>query len=430
MVAASGHDLPSRLALSQTLAQFARIADAKREAEALARQFPNDGAAWHLLGTCQAQLGDKEASLHSLRRALELHTTGQAKAWTWQAIAEGKRFAHDDADLGDITHLLDAIPATADQAEARAILLYALGKAWSDLGEHSRAFSAYEEGARLTQRLRPYNADSADKFALSQIQNWTQKFHKTLPEGLASDRPIFVLGLPRSGTTLVEQILTTHEAVGDGGEINLFSAAAMPIRGLGHDAVEAFVAHRGTEGLQAVAGSYLHLLEQWFGPVGRTVDKTLNHSRFLGLIATALPEARFVWMQRDPRAVAWSCYRTRMARGAEWSWSLQDIGRHFAMEEKLCAHWTQIFGNRILHVSYESLVQNPEKEIARLLGHLGLPDQQGLTDFHMSTRAVTTASFDQVRRPIYTTANEAWRAQADHLEPFVQTYRQFGGMSA
>lgn len=424
LVETTAGDPAPRFALAQMLAQFGRIQEARNDAEALVRDRPFDGAAWHLLGTCEAQLGDMAASRRSLRRALDLHRSPLAMAWTWHSLAEGKRFKANDPDLAAISNLIARIPPSAEGGQAQALLNLALGKAYDDLGAENRAFAAYATGARLTLASRPYNADAADVFARQMIEGWSQTFHKGTPPGIEADRPIFVLGLPRSGSTLVEQILTTHSDVSDGGEINLFSAAAMPIGGVLPQPVAAFANQHGADGFAAVGLAYLHLLDERFGVSGRVVDKTLNHSRYLGLIARVLPQARFVWMRRSPGAVAWSCFRTRFAGGADWSWDLRDMGRHFAAEDRLRDHWSEILGDRVLHLPYDELVVDPDTWIARLLDHVGLPFQEGLKSFHETERAVATASFAQVRRPLYTTSREAWRRYERHLQPFFDAYGQ------
>lgn len=413
-----------RLAHGEMLAHFGRGAEACEVGLALAREQPGNPGAWHFLGTCLAQVGDTEASIAALRKAMPLHADPSPMAWSWQALAESKTFGADDPDLQAMTDLMGRLPPGDSGIEARSVLLYALGKAYDDLGDTKRAFSAYSEGAAIMQARRGYSATDTDSFVDQVVQGWTADFAARLPEASTrSDRPIFVFGLPRSGTTLIEQILVSHADVVDGAEINLFSAAAMGIKGFTPDVVASFASNRGGEGFDAIGRAYLGMIGERFGPTGRIVDKTLNHSRYLGLIRHVLPDARFIWLSRSPGGVAWSCFRTRFARGVDWSWSLDDMGRYFRGEDRLREHWTEQFGDAVLTVPYDALVGDIEPWITRILDHVGLPPQAGLSDFHKTERAVTTASFAQVRKPLYTSSREAWRRYETELAPFFDAYQ-------
>lgn len=412
-----------RLALGEMLAHNGRGAEACEVGAALTRDQPGNAAAWHFLGTCLAQVGDSTGSIAALRQAMALHADPLPMTWSWQALAESKTFAADDPDLQAMTDLMDNLPRGDQGAEARSVLLYSLGKAYDDLGDTTRSFSAYSDGAAIMQARRGYSAAETDAFVDQVIQGWSADFAASLPAGgTRSNRPIFVFGLPRSGTTLIEQILVSHAEVVDGAEINLFSTAAMPIRGFTPGLVEAFASAQGADGFDAIGRAYLGMVDERFGPQGRIVDKTLNHSRYLGLIRHVLPDARFIWLSRSPGAVAWSCFRTRFARGVDWSWSLDDMGRYFRGEDRLREHWCEQFGDAVLTVPYDALVGDIEPWITRILDHVGLVPQAGLSDFHKTERAVTTASFAQVRKPLYTSSREAWRRYESHLEPFFRAY--------
>ena len=412
----------ARLNLAGLLAQYGRIPDALTLADTLVDEQPNLSAAWHLRGSLRSQLGETEGAIKDFRRAIALSTDASTMAHSLLSLSEAKRYADaGDSDLGSIQTLLEAWPAGAP-APGKAALFYALGKANDDLGRTDTAFSAYAQGAAIMDRLQLDDGRAADAFVDDIVSGFTGDFMARLPKSdVRSHRPIFVLGPPRSGTTLVEQILVSHSQVLDGAELNLFRTAAMPVDGFSSESAKAF-AKTDPQGFSKIGEAYLGMLDQRFGPEGRIVDKTLNHSRFLGLIHRVLPNARFIWLRRDPAAVAWSCFRTWFAQGVEWSWSLDSIARHLKSEDRLHAHWTAIMGDAILTVPYEGLVQDPPRWIARMLDHLDLPFEPGLEDFHQTERAVTTASFAQVRRPIYGTSTDAWQRYRTHLEPFSRVY--------
>src|SRR5690606_10482255 len=168
---------------------------------------------------------------------------------------------------------------------------------------------------------------------------------------------LFVNGLPRSGTTLVDQILVSHSAVADGGEVNLLRASLIPT---GDSSMAGALRYQqrmagSADPWGALAASYFRMLEMRFRTRALVVDKTLGHSHFMGLLAHMLPGARVVWMRRDPEDTALSCFRTFFSSGLPWSWSLEDIARFFRIEDKLHAHWSALFPEQILTVDYQAL---------------------------------------------------------------------------
>lgn len=409
--------------LAETLAHSGRIAEARDVAAALTAQHPGDSGAWHLLGTIQSQLGQTDKALEALRRAISIQPKSPLAAWSWHAVAEARRFEPGDPDIAAMSALLDTLVGEAVQ-EPRSALLFGLAKAFSDTGQDARSFRACSEGAAIMTRRRRFDGAASDAFVDALISGWTSDFHAALPSsGVASDRPVFVFGLPRSGTTLVEQILASHSAVAGGGEINLASVASMRIGSPSPTAVRVFADRGGPSPIEDIGADYLHLLDQRFGADGRIIDKSLNQSRYLGLLHKALPNARFVWMVRDPGAVAWSCFSTRFAQGADWSWSLSDMGRFFRSEDRLRAHWSSLLGDALLVVRYEDVVEQPDEWTRRIVAHVGLSYEPAMANFHRTERAVTTSSFAQVRQPIYRSSLEKWRRHEDDLAPFFEAYR-------
>ncbi|MBU1325391.1 MAG: sulfotransferase [Alphaproteobacteria bacterium] len=421
----AGPTAETLLAHAQLLQQTGRTEEGRDQAAALVRQRPNDPAALHFLATAQVQLGQAEEAQANLRRIMTLPTVAFGAENAWHVLADMKTFTADDPDVAAMEALLERIGTAPERRDGRTVLLYALGKAYDDQGRLDAAFAAFDEAARLQKVSSAYDADKADRYVDAVVGGWDRAFMDGLPKSdCDSDRPIFVLGLPRSGTTLVEQILVSHSAVKDGAEANLFRPAAMAIPG--YTPAEVTAALPGPNGAALpgrVARSYLHLLDERFGKDGRVVDKTLNQTRMLGLIHQCLPKAKFVWLRRHPAGIAWSCFRTRFARGVDWTRSLEDIGRHFRGEDRLWAHWTKVLPpETLLTVPYEALVADPDTWMRRILEHVGLPWEDQVRDFHKTDRAVTTASFAQVRKPLYSKSATAWKRYEDKLKPFFDAY--------
>jgi hypothetical protein len=219
-------------------------------------------------------------------------------------------------------------------------------------------------------------------------------------------------------------MLVSHSAVTGGAELNLFRRAAMGVGSLLPDDQTAFARRPDAHAAwSAIGEAYLHLLCERFGPDGRVVDKTLSHSRLVGLIASILPGAKFVWLRRAPEATAWSCFKTHFSEGLDWTWSQPAIAGYLRDEDRLHAHWTALMPEAILTVPYEELVTNPAYWAPRLLAHCGLAMEAPVMNFQATRRAVQTASVSQVRRPLYTSAIDSWRRYERHLAPFLATYR-------
>jgi hypothetical protein len=173
-----------------------------------------------------------------------------------------------------------------------------------------------------------------------------------------------------------------------------------------------------------MASLYLHLLEERAGPTGRIVDKTIDVSRCLGLIAAALPDAPLIWMRREPLDNAWSCFRTFFIHGVAWSYDLADIANHFALEDSLLAFWKARLGDRLLVVPYAELVESPELWTRKLLAHCGLADEPGVYTPHATDRVVMTASAMQVRKPVNRDGLNVAAPYGTMLQPFVDAYAE------
>lgn len=414
-----------RQAYANMLSQNGRPEEAMREARALVRERPNDPSALHFLATIHVQFGEEEEATALLRRILDLPTVAMGAENAWAVLAGIKKFTPGDPDIPAMEALLARIGTAPERRMSRVVLLYALGKAYDDTDQVDRAFDAFAEAGRLQMPDSHYNPDEADRFVDEVTGGYDRAFIDGLPKSdEASDRPILVLGLPRSGTTLVEQILVSHSAVHDGAEVQVFRHAAMNIPGYTPSTVREVFSRPGGETLAGrIARSYLHLLDERFGKAGRVVDKSLSQTRFLGLIHQCLPNAKFIWLRRHPAGIAWSCFRTRFVRGADWTRSLEHIGRHFRGEDRLHAHWTKVLPpGTLLTVPYEELVADPDRWMRKILDHAGLPWEDQVRDFHKTDRAVTTASFAQVRKPLYSKSATAWKRYEDRLKPFFDAY--------
>ncbi len=410
--------LDRALRYCNALAARGRLDACVREIDALPAVVQQHPAVLQLRGSIATRLGDFTQAAAVLRQTVAL---APQEGHHWLALAMIHKFAPGDPDLARMEAVAAQMRRTP--AESQAPFFYALGKARHDCGDYDRAFAAYSEGA--AKMRAPFDAPAMERFVRAVIDDFTlENLERLTPSGCDSDRAIFVFGLPRSGTTLVEQILASHSAVNDGEEVNLFCYALIPagdfsFRG-GLDYQQRTAA---SDPWGEIARDYLSMLEQRFGREGRIIDKTLNHSLFLGFILHALPKAKVIWMRRDPQDTAISCFRSFFGTGTmPWSSSLADIGRHFRLEDALHAHWTRLFPERILTVPYEGLATDPKTWITRILGAAGLDLQAAPFAPHLRRRSVQTASVAQVREPITATRVGAAEKYRVHLQPFRDAY--------
>lgn len=420
-VAASGNKPQARYSKVVLLTQAGHLAEAHDLLSRLPEDVPDRAGRAYVLGNTAITLGRVDDAKRHLLTALR-HRPGWGPAWL--SLSTLANLASDP--LGE--KLLGERAVAERQGPADlARYFYALGKLHADRRDHDESFAAFARGAALLRGETPYSRAGNEANAQRAMTGWTPERLERLrgSEARSTARPIFVTGQPRSGTTLVEQILTSHSAVMDGGELNLIQHVAVAAGGVSGDDLEAYAGSGGS--VDALGDLYLHLVEERFGAEGlsgggRIVDKTIDASRFLGLVATALPDAPLIWMRRDPLDNAWSAFRTFFIHGVGWSYDLEDIAHHFRLEDRMLAHWKALLGDRLLVVPYAELVEDPQGWTARLLAHCGLEDEAAAYTPHLTERRVATASSLQVRRPINREGLGVAAPYRAFLRPFVEAY--------
>ena len=315
---------------------------------------------------------------------------------------------------------------------------FSLAKALTDTGDLQGAFKYYTRANRIDRETRPYSIDihealltaiksvfpagiSGDITVLGQDLHTAIKSVFTagypLPEAVGGElnsRPVFIVGMPRSGTSLVEQILASHSEVHGAGELTQLTELMLSLyqsSGLPQDAGK----------LKTLENAYRKFLrnlnhgnKQW------VVDKMPTNFRWIGFILAAFPDAKVIRVNRNPRAVCWSIFcRYFPAKGMAYSADLEDIARYYLLYEDLMDFWHRRFPGKVYELQYESLTENQEQESRRLIEYLDLPWEDACLDFHKTERWVETASDAQVRQPIYKGSSDAWRSFEDHLAPML-----------
>jgi len=311
---------------------------------------------------------------------------------------------------------LAADPATG--ADDRISLGFALGKALDDTGETEGAFRAYSEANRLKRAQLGYDpARDAELFRLIRaIFEDEVEAAAPLP---GARRPVFVVGMPRSGTTLVEQILSGHSRVCPAGELSLMEEITRPIL----DEARAAPGFRlSAEAAARVRAAYLAGLAKAAADASPVVtDKMPRNFRWIGFILAAMPEARIVHVRRAAPATCWSIFKLQFAGARHgYAYDLADIAAYYRLYLDLMDFWRARFPGAVLDVRYEALTEDPEREARAILDHCGLEWEPGCLDVRGSKYAVKTASLAQVRRGIYTGSSADWRRYEAHLGPLLR----------
>ncbi len=404
-----------------------RLGDQERARSIYERMLeaqPAQPQVWQNLGHVLKTLGAQSEAIAAYRAAV-MHQPAMGEAW-W-SLANLKTVQLGADDIAHMEAALAALaggpPGESGREEDVFHLHFSLGKAYEDAGGHARAFDHYERGNKLRRTLIRYDADAFSAEADETARTFTSALIADMGEGgCPAPDPIFIVGLPRSGSTLIEQILSSHSQVEgtmelsemmviasrlqsrvDEGEFADFPAMVRSLTPadrvrLGEEYIERTRVHRRTDS-------------------PRFTDKMPNNWQHVGLIGLILPNAKIVDARRHPMSCCFSGWKQHFARGQTFTYDLTDIGRYYRDYVGLMARYDAAAPGAAHRVFYEAMVSETEAEVRRMLDYLGLPFEESCLEFHRNTRAVRTASSEQVRQPIYTDAVEHWKAYAEWLGP-------------
>jgi tetratricopeptide (TPR) repeat protein len=372
---------------------------------------------WMAYAHALKTLGRQGDAVAAYRRAIELRP-GLGEAW-W-SLANLKTVGFTAADR---MQMEQALNERGRDDEDRFHLLFALGKACEDAGEDARAFQFYAEGNALRRKGLDYDPDeTSGHVARSKALLSASFFAAHAGKGSPRPDPIFIVGLPRAGSTLVEQILASHSQVEGTQELpdveilasRLGGQAARPSESAYPDILAALSAAE----FAALGEEYLQRTRV-HRKTGKPffIDKMPNNFAHLGLIHLMLPNARIIDVRRHPLGCGFSAFKQHFAVGQPFTYRLEDLGLYYRDYVELMAHFDAVLPGRAHRVIYEQLVAEPEAEVRRLLSYCGLPFEPGCLRFYENDRAVRTASSEQVRRPIFTEATDHWRRFEAWLGP-------------
>lgn len=407
----SPRSIPYRMLKAAALSRLGRTDEALAVYEEVLGDVPGDAAIWTLYGHALRTRGRQQDSVAAYRRAIGIDP---AHGLAWFSLANLKTVQLSDDDAAAIEAAL-AKPGLLE--EQRTHLHFALGKAREDLGEVERSFANYAEGNRLVRARSRYSAEETTLLVERSEQVFDRSFFKERAEwGAASDAPIFILGMPRSGSTLVEQILASHPAIEGTAELPYIPLLAGEIAGgdAYPDALTSLTRQRASElgeEYLARAGTHRRLGRPLF------IDKNPPNWLHVGLIRTILPNARIIDVRRHPLACGFSNFKQHFASGESFANSLEDIGLYYRDYVRMMRHFDHTQPGAVHLLVYERLIEQPEAEVRRLLGHLRLPFDEACLRFWETDRVVRTYSSEQVRRPINREGIDQWRPFEPWLEP-------------
>lgn len=412
LIAAEPHNLGHLALRAAVMVRTGDYEEAIAAYSTVLEKFPDQPGLWISLGHVLKTVGRQDGSIAAYRMAIyQQPTLGDA----WWSLANLKTVEINDADVAAMTQALASAAEIAD----RYHLHFALGKAFEDRAQWEASFNHYAQGNRLRREERPYDPDRMTAH-VKRSRALFDSATLTRRGGHPSNAPIFVVGLPRAGSTLIEQILASHSQVEGTMELPDIGTIANDLGGRGShggDYLSALLALSSDERC-ALGQRYLdgtRIQRKTDRP--RFVDKMPNNFAHAGLIHLILPNAIIIDARRHPMANGFSAYKQHFSRGQGFTYDLADLGRYWCDYAELMAHFDDVLPGRIYRVAHEQLVNDSEGQIRALLDHAGLPFEDACLRPHETRRPVRTASSEQVRQAISAEALDHWRHYAQWLGP-------------
>ena len=364
-------------------------------------------------------LGRREEAIEAYRIAAATRPNFGDAYWS---LANLKTYRFTDEELAAM------IDSEADPKIAvgdRRDMCFALGKALEDRGDYERSFRYYERGNALKKSSSPYQAAYVERNTELQIKVCTRElFASRTGVGAPDPDPIFIVGLPRSGSTLLEQILASHSAVEGTMELSDIASATVDLERHNKDAdnprYPAVLEHLEPEDFRRLGEKYIADTRVYRSGKAYFVDKMPNNFRHIGFIHLILPNAKIIDARREPMACCFSNFKQLFASGQDFTYSIEDIARYYRTYVELMAHWDAVLPGRVLRVEHEAVVEDLETNVRRILDFCGLAFEPACLEFHKTERSIRTASSEQVRQPIFREGLDQWR----NFEPWLGPLKQ------
>ena len=419
---AQPNSLAHQVQFATTLSLAGRFEMAHVEFEKALEQAPDNERILTSYGHSLRYGVKGEQAIAAYLRAVEAEPSAGEAYWS---LANLKTFRFDDAQLASMQSQLAEL---AQPSEDKVHLAFSVGKALEDRGEYDHSFAAYAEGNAIKRQISGYDADKTS----ARVDQLIARCGADLwnGDGHPSDEPIFIIGLPRAGSTLLEQILASHSQVEATAELPFIGriiGEMVAERDRGDEPLYPRILNELTvEERMARGQQYLDLAAGYRTGKARFIDKLPNNWEHVALIKTILPNATIIDARRYPMAACFANFKQLFARGQEFTYSLEDIGRYYADYLRLMDHWHSVFSGGLLTVQYEAVVEDLDAQVAQLLSHARLDFEEACLRYYEKDRAVRTASSEQVRQPIYRDALTLWEHYQAHLAPLASVLDERG----
>ncbi len=384
--------------------------------ETVLEKLPNDPATLTSKGHALKTYGEQEQAVASYQKAYNVKPDhGDA----FYGLANLKTYEFTDTEVDKMESQVDSKGLTLQN---RVYFCFSLAKAFEDRKQFEKAFQYYERGNELKRLQSRYKSDRMTEDLEGQIGYCTEElFSKRRGTGHIANDPIFIVGLPRAGSTLLEQILASHSQIDGTLELPNILAFSQKLRGrMTADKTSAYPGNLHDlpdEKLRALGQQYIDETRIHRQDAPFFIDKMPNNFRHIGLIHLILPNARIIDARRHPMACCFSGFKQLFAEGQEFTYGLEQVGMYYRDYVNLMDHWDKVLPGKVLRVQYEDVVADLETQVRRILDYLELPFEQGCVNYHKTERSVRTASSEQVRQPIFKSGLEQWRYFEPWLDP-------------
>ena len=398
--------------LGVTLKELGRLEEAVASYKKAITLKPDFAIANNNLGIAYLRTGEKEIALEFFENAIALIPS---YASAHHNLSSVKTYHENDSQVLQMESLLSNKELSVQD---QIYLSFSLAKVYEDLDSHKELFKHLNNANQMRQKQLSYSiseSESHNEMIKLFFNPKSIKKIKLLHKDSLSVRPIFIVGMPRSGTSLVEQIISSHNEVYGAGELNNFNKIIIPI----------IKNHLSNEDFSLIDDEFLHIRKQYAHGLSKLnksekiiTDKWPLNFRSIGFILSAFPEAKIVHLKRNSIATCWSIYKHYFSNaGNGWAYNLSDLAEFYKLYIELMNYWHKLYPGKIYDISYEELTSNQEKETQKLIDYCGLNWDQNCLNFHNNNRDVKTASTLQVRKKIYQGSSDAWRKYSAYLKP-------------
>ena len=393
------------------LTKLARYSDGK-DAYLKALKFkPNSPRVYLSLGHVYKTMGEIDNSINSYKSTIKQNNLSGEAYWS---LANLKTYSFTNDEIKNMEATLDTEISDIERCQMH----FALGKAYEVKKDYNNSFINYSKGNRVKKRLIKYSSRETSEKTKKVLDFFNEDNISSLSNSSTLDRdPIFVLGMPRSGSTLVDQIISSHSMVDGTQELpNIIKIAAELNNDSDDNYPEVLEDFKSNE-LSALGLDYIRETKWARESAPFFIDKMPNNFIHIGLIKTILPNAKIIDTRRDAMDTCFSCFKQFFARGQLFTYSLEDLGNYYVDYIKAMNHWHKVYGEDIYTVHYDNVINNTESTIRELIEYCELPFEDNCLEFYKSSRPVKTPSAEQVRQPIYKSGLNYWKNYADFLSP-------------